>query len=157
MLTIANSTTETVVATLTIPANDATAGAVYHIRSIMRASTTATPTYTLRMYLGGTGGTLLNTMGPTITASSVVNRSVIAELDLICLTAGSSGTCTSAFWQDQSMNTTGSIGATQIILPTATSTFNTTISNDVVITWQWGTANASNTVTRHANVAGRVG
>jgi hypothetical protein len=157
MQTISNSITETVVATLTIPANDATAGAVYHMRTLLRGSVTGTPSYTLRLYLGGIAGTLLSTMGPTVTSSNVANKGVIAEADFVCLTTGGSGTCTNAFWQNQTLTVVGSIGANQIIFPTATSTFNTTISNDLVITWQWSAASASNTVVRHANVGGRVG
>lgn len=150
-VTVANTVTETAIGTLTIPANDTAVGAVYRIVAFGTASVTGTPTFTIRGRLGGAAGTLAATIGPVTASSGVTNQSWSAEFDVVCLTTGASGT-----WMPNLVVAQNVSGATvqtgTILLPTAGAsvTRDTTASSDMVITWAWSAASASNTATARA-------
>lgn len=149
--TVANTLTETVIATLNIPASDAAVGATYRITVYGTASVTATPTITVRGRLGGVAGTLAATLGPVTASTGVTNQTWSVDFDVMCLTTGASGTWMPRFVMLQ--NVTGaSVQTGGILLPTsgASLTRDTTASSDMVVTWQWSAASASNTATARA-------
>ncbi|MGW0837560.1 hypothetical protein [Streptomyces prunicolor] len=150
-VTVANTTSETVIGTLTIPANDAVVGAVYRVVVYGTASVTATPTFTIRGRLGGVAGALAATIGAVTASSGVTNQTWSAEFDIVCLTTGGSGTWMPRLVVVQNV----SVASTQtgtVLLPTAGAslTRDTTASSDMVLTWAWSAASASNTVTARA-------
>lgn len=147
--TVANTTTETVVGSLTIPANDAVAGAVYRVVVFGAASVTGTPTFTLRARLGGVAGTLAATLGATTAGSGITNQAWSVEFDLVCLTTGGSATWAPRFIEQQNVSTASAQTGT-VLLPSSTAgsiTQDSTVSNDMVVTWAWSAASSSNTTT----------
>jgi hypothetical protein len=150
-VTVANTVTETVIGTLTIPANDAVVGAVYRVVVYGTASVTGTPTFTIRGRLGGVAGTLAATIGAVTASSGVTNQTWSAEFDIVCLTTGGSGT-----WMPRLVvvqNVTAAAAQTgTVLLPVsgASVTRDTTASSDMVLTWAWSAASASNTATARA-------
>lgn len=151
-VTVANSTTETVVGTVTIPASDAVAGAVYRVTVFGTASVTGAPTFTLRGRLGGVAGTLAATIGAVTASTGVTAQAWSVDFDLVCLTTGGSGTWMPRMVCTQNVTTTVSTQTGTVILPNslASITRDTTASSDMVITWQWSAASASNTATARA-------
>lgn len=149
--TVANTITETAIGTFTVPANDTAVGAVYRIVAFGTASVTGTPTFTIRGRLGGAAGTLAATIGPVTASTGVTNQTWSAEFDVVCLTTGGSGT-----WMPRlvvAQNVSGaSVQTGTILLPTAGAsvTRDTTASSDMVLTWAWSAASASNTATARA-------
>lgn len=150
-VTVANTTTETAIGTLTIPANDTAVGAVYRIVVFGTASVTGTPTFTIRGRLGGAAGTLAATIGPVTASSGVTNQTWSVEFDIVCLTTGGSGTWMPRFVVAQNVSG-ASVQTGAILLPTAGAsvTRDTTASSDMVVTWAWSAASASNTATARA-------
>lgn len=155
--TVANTITETVMATLTIPANDVTAGAVYRIEAWGIASVTGTPTFTVQGRLGGVAGASMGTTGAITAASAVTNRAWWATFDLVCVTTGASGTWRPALSLYNDAAVAALPGQTRAIMQTAAVTRDTTASNDMVLTWTWGTASTSNTATCQGVIARRLG
>jgi hypothetical protein len=156
--TVANTTTETVIATYNIPANDMIAGAVYKITAWGTAGVTGTPTLAYKARHGGVAGSLLATC--TFTASSgVTNKVWKAELYVVCLTTGASGT---VFGNLDCANGVAVAGANPVTNPTvimdggSALTVDTTASKDLVITTTWSAASASNTVTCRGFAAERI-
>lgn len=148
---VANTTTETVIGSLTIPANDAVVGAIYRITVFGTASVTGTPQFTIRGRLGGATGTLAATLGPTTAGSGVTNQTWSVDFDLICLTTGASATWMPRFILAQNVST-ASAQTGSVLLPTsgAPLTQDSTVSNAMVVTWTWSAASASNTATARA-------
>lgn len=155
--TVANTITETVIATATIPASDAVAGAIYRMTAYGVASTTGTPNYTITARLGGLAGTGMAAIGPTATASAISGRPWHAVFYLRCVSAGASAVWSPTFVVYHNMITAAQVG-NNIQLPnsTANQTVDSTVSEAMVLTWIWGTANASNTATCTAVVFERV-
>lgn len=150
-VTVANTTTETTVATLTIPANDATTGAVYRIKALGLGSVTGTPTMTYRARLGGSGGTQLASSGAVTSSSGITSHTWEADLYFVCLSTGASGTSRGILCVREALSVAGSAPFTVINRQDGTSsvTFDTTASKDLVITVQWSAASSSNTITAH--------
>jgi len=145
--TVANTTSQTAIATYTIPANDAVAGAVYRIRAWGTLGVTGTPTITFVCKLGGTGGATMITFPAVTVRSGATDGYWEAEFYLACATTGGSGT-----WAPMarythnflaSVTTYTSVGP----ITAAPVTRDTTASNDMVLCANWNTANASNTLT----------
>ena len=156
--TVANTTTETVIATYTIPANDMVAGATYKITAWGTAGVTGTPTITYKARIGGVAGSALGTTA--FTASSGVTGKVWkSEIYLVCLTTGASGT---VFANLHSTTGITVAGGNPVATPgTAMDggsavTVDTTASKDLVLTVTWGAASASNTCTARGYTAERV-
>lgn len=148
--TVANTSAETVVATMTIPASDMVVGAVYRITLNTDISFLASATMTWRVRYGGLSGTTLATMGPT-TASGTgqTNKESIFIADVMCTAIGSSGNVTTMTSEYRNWTQTGSIGDLQLGAGLAV-VINTTTQNDLVVTADWGAASASNTLTAYA-------
>lgn len=155
---IATTTTETVAATYNIPANDATAGAVYKLTAWGIAGVTGTPTLTFKSRMGGVAGAS-NASIPLTASSGVTNKVWRAELYVSILTTGVSGT-----WAGQLVVQEGiSVAGTNPVAAAVTrmdgsgvGAINTTVSNDLCITLQWGTSSASNTWTCRGFAAERI-
>lgn len=155
---IASTTTETVLATYTISANDATAGAVYKITAWGIASTTGTPVITFRPRMGGVAGASNATI-PVTAASSVANKAWRAELYVSIVTTGASGTWSGLLVLNEGISVTGATSIPNAVTRmdgSSTALINTTIANDLVITAQWGTSSASNTWTCRGFAAERI-
>jgi hypothetical protein len=138
--TIANSTTETTISstgvgTLTLPANFFVAGKTVRIKGHGFHSSTGSPTLNLKVKFGST---VIDATG-THTMHNVTNGYFGFESMITCRTTGASGT---VFAQGvfTDVNDLVSMGNT------ATITVNTTTTQAITITAQWGTANAGNTI-----------
>ncbi|WP_225825587.1 hypothetical protein [Streptomyces naphthomycinicus] len=148
--TVANTAAETVVGTMTIPAVDAVAGAVYRARLVANVSFLASATLTWRARLGGVAGALMATAGPTTLSSSAqTNKESAVEVDLICATVGAAGTWFCMLQEVRNTQDTGAVGPSgaQLGSSDGTITRDTTVAQDFVVTAQWGAASASNTLT----------
>jgi hypothetical protein len=149
-ITVANTTTETAVGTMTIPAGDAVAGAIYRARVIANVSFLASAQLTWRVRLGGVAGTAMATAGPTtLSGTGQTNKEAAVEVDLVCATTGASGTWFCMLQEVRNTQDTGSVGASGPQLGSSDGTIvrDTTAANDLVITAQWAAASASNTLT----------
>lgn len=161
--TVANSTSEGFVASMTIPANDAVAGAIYRIKAWGVFSVTGTPTLNLRNRLGGLAGQSWAQTGTQTIQSGVTSRLWIAEQVLTCETTGVSGSWNGPLKVKMSgvlagtapfINDTAEL--TTIIDGTASITVDSTISNVFGITATWSAAAAGNTITCKGYIAERV-
>lgn len=155
-VTVANTTTETVVGTMTIPAGDAVAGAIYRARVVGNVAFLASAQVTWRARLGGVAGTVLATNGPTtLSGTGQTNKETSVEVDLICVTTGASGTWFAMLQEVRNTQDSGSVGGTstsvgggvQLNSTDGTIVRDTTAAQDFVITAQWAAASASNTLT----------
>ncbi|OUD02578.1 right-handed parallel beta-helix repeat-containing protein [Streptomyces swartbergensis] len=142
--TAANTTAETVIASGTIPGGDAVAGSAYRLVAHGVASTTGTPTLTLRVRLGGVSGPVIAQYAAVTTASAISNRGWRVEGSVHCISTGSSGTWAGggALYHHLASTT----GAAQHELTDAPITRDSTVDQLLVITAQWSVASASNTV-----------
>ncbi|MFD9223824.1 hypothetical protein ACFWDI_28425 [Streptomyces sp. NPDC060064] len=154
--TVANTVTETIIATGTIPADDAVAGAVYRITAYGVASTTGTPNFTLTARLGGVAGTTMGAIGPGATATGISGRPWRADFYLRVVSSGASASWSPHLAVFHCLGTgtqTGTLASPNSI---ANQTLDSTVSRAMVLTWTWGTASASNTATCTACVFERV-
>lgn len=149
--TVANTAAETVIGTFTIPANDAQTGGVYRAVMYGTASSTATPTITFRVRLGGLAGQLLGTFAAVTTASGVANAGWSTETRLFCIANGGSATwsATNTLAQQIANTTTG---ASQVALTNGTVTVSSTVTETLVVTAQWSAASPSNTASSTAGL-----
>ncbi len=154
--TVANTTTETVIATATIPAGDAVAGAVYRMVAYGVASTTGTPNFSMGARLGGVAGTSMASIGGSTTASGISGRPWKAEYFLRCVSAGASAVWSPFFGVQHSLASGAQVGAVQHSNAIANQTVDSTISEAMVVTWTWSVASSSNTATCTAVVFERV-
>ena len=146
--TVANTTTETVVAVYSIPAAQAAAGSVYRVTAVGNISFLASAQVTWRARIGGVAGTLLAQMGATAaSATPQTNKEFHVRLNALCLTSGASGTWFADFHEIRNWTTTGSVGEVQLNSSDGAVTRDTTAANDLVITAQWAAASGSNTLT----------
>ncbi|WP_433856644.1 right-handed parallel beta-helix repeat-containing protein [Streptomyces kronopolitis] len=141
--TAANSTTETVVASWLIPAGDALPGTAYRFAAHGQASTTATPTLTIRVRLGGVGGTVVAAFAAVTTGTAIANRGWEVNGVLHAIAPGSSGTWSGGaqLWHRLASTT----GATAQDVTDGAITRDSTVDQALVITAQWSAASASNT------------
>ncbi len=156
--TVANTTTETVLAAYAIPASDAVAGACYRIEAWGIASCTGTPTLTLQSRIGGVGGTALVNNIFTF-SSGVTLKRWKCTATLVCITTGGSGTWHGNITSVSSIPSAGAnntTGATTLTDGTSSITRDTTIANDFVITADWSAASSSNTLTMDGYIAERI-
>lgn len=149
-VTVANTTTETALATYSIGAGIAVAGSVWRVNARGIGSVTGTPTMTWRVRLGGVAGTLIATSGAVTASSGITNHTWEVDLLMSCLTTGASGTAHGVATFREALSVAGASGPWTVINRqdgNGSVTFNTTISNDLVITGQWSAASSSNTIT----------
>jgi hypothetical protein len=154
---VANTTTETVIATFNIPANDMVVGATYELTAWGVASTTLTPTLTFRGRIGGVAGTS-NGSTPITAGSSVSNKVWRVTFRVVCITTGASGTFHGNLETAEGVSNTAINPSTVTVRMDGNSVVavDTTASKDMVITAAWGTANASNTLTCRGYFAHRI-
>lgn len=151
---VANTAAEQVVATLTVPANDAVVGAIYKIVAWGPISVTGTPTITFRGRVGGVAGSTFGTITKTA-SSGQTNKAWRCELHVVVLATGGSGSWFGNLYLAEAITTT-TVGANTSIDGSVAQTASTTSSQALVITAQWGTASSSNTLTAQGVMAERV-
>ena len=141
--TVANTVTETTltatgVGTLTLPANFFVSGKTIRIKASGVVSDTGTPTNTVNIKLGGT---TVATTGAVAFSGALSNNAWFIEAEITCRTTGVGGT---VFVQGRFDVEPGNFEG----MPnTTTDTVNTTTTLLIDVTFTWGTASASNTIT----------
>jgi hypothetical protein len=147
-VTVGNTGTETSlmpagIGSLTIPANFLIPGKTLRVKLKGYYSTTTVPgNVTANFKLGGT---TVVTTGADAAVGSLTNLFWEAEVDVTCVTVGSSGT---AWIQGKVLLEVAALGCdVNGMTNTTTTTLNTTTGLAIDFTWTWGTANASNTIT----------
>lgn len=131
------------IGSLTLPANFLTVGKTLKLRAwgVYGTKAPAVGTFDIRFKYGST---TLITLSPTLTGS-LTNQMWEAEFELTCRTTGATGT---VFPQGEVELFTSTTASGLIVAgPTGTTTINTTASSKIDITADWGTSNASNTIT----------
>lgn len=144
--TVTNTTTETVLHTLTIPANDAIVGGAYILRTFGQATwpITTVPTITLRLRIGGLAGTAVATVVITCPSTAGSAKGWTADADITLTAIGAS-----ANWRG-SLSTNNAIATAVQDKADASGagvTLTSTSSQDLVITAQWSAAASGNTIT----------
>jgi hypothetical protein len=146
---VGNTTSETIIfPDVTIPANFMNDGRLLNVRAQGQHSTTGTPTLIFRVRWGGVAGTLI-CLSQTFTTGSGVTAN-LWELDILIQgrSNGSSGTLVA-------IGCVSLVGATVVsslmcvggsATPAAT-TCDLSVDKALSVTAQWGTQNASNTLT----------
>lgn len=142
--TVANTVTETTVigsgiGTLTLPANFFRVGKTFRLTAMGFVSTTGTPTLNLRQKLGST---VITATGAVTTGSGLANALLSVSTLLTCRTVGASGTVIAA-----GQAGIGTVNAGLYPTSGTTVTIDTTASQAIGLTAEWGTASASNTLT----------
>ncbi|MFJ5222257.1 right-handed parallel beta-helix repeat-containing protein [Streptomyces sp. NPDC088400] len=156
LATVADSTAQAPIASVSIPANDATAGAGYRFTARGTASTTGTPTLALDVSLGGTQ--LMPLRGALATAPALSSAGWDVEVLLTCVSTGASATWTGKATLVSRL-TNGASGAVVQDL----GLINTTVTKDsgspqsLAVRATWGTASSSNTMTATAATIDRSG
>jgi hypothetical protein len=141
--TITNTAVETAFTTnYTIPANNCIPGRVYRViaRGTYTTTTTA-PTLNVRVKAGTV---ILATTGALATSASAANRQWTLQADVVCQTAGVSGTVEAAGVFTRA--TSAILAASWEMRNTAPITLNTTVAQTLTVTTQFNTANAANTI-----------
>ena len=145
-VTVENSTTETSmlgtgVGSATLPADFAVVGRTIRVRSHGFISDTDTPSSTLKIKLGSV--TLITSTGTL--PSGLSNAEVTFEFVFTFRSIGATGT---VIGQGISRITSGAFvsSAARALVMTAPATIDTTIANAMDVTYQWGTASTSNTI-----------
>lgn len=146
--TVANTVTETTlvgsgVGSATLAANSLIAGRGIRVRADGYIGTHSTAgTVRIRVKYGST--TVLDTGAQTMT-NSLSNRRWSVDALIMTRTTGASGTVIGqgAFEYNTAATTAGAID----MVATATTTIDTTASQAISMTIEWGTANAANTIT----------
>jgi hypothetical protein len=165
---VANSTTETILFPgFTVSGNYLQDGRVLRMLAFGGHGTTATPTLTLSVRLGGVSGTVIAKSGAFVTTSGVgggASMTAMWRIEMIIQTRsnGSAGTLMSngiftAF--TSTVPTAGTVtnygceaaicsGTTGGSTP-ATASLDLTVDQSLVLTATWGTANAANSIQGH--------
>lgn len=151
--TVANTTTETNLATLVIPAADAVVGAVYKLTCWGRISTTGTPTFTLKSKIGST---VIATMYSAATGSALSNVPWSAELEVAIVSTGAGGTFAPVSRSNNNFAVAGTTAVTLHVPTAGTVAIDTTASNTLALSATWTTGSASNTITCQGFTAVRI-
>jgi hypothetical protein len=148
--TVANTITETAIATWTIPAGDAVAGSVYRMTAWGVGSVTLTPTITWRVRVGGMAGPSSGQSGARTASSGIANHCWKVVTELCILTGGAAGTTGRQVTTTEALSVAGGapfVSPAVITDGTTNGTIDTTITNDFVLTILWSAAAAGNTIT----------
>jgi hypothetical protein len=151
---VANTTTETIIFPgHTVPAfsmNDI--GRALRVTTFGRHSTTGTPTLIFRIRWGGVSGAVLWVSETITTGSAVTAANWQLEALIVTRAIGTSGSLFASGWLALHTSATASsfwiVGSSGYDAPAAV-TGDLTIDQSLVVTAQWGTASASNTLTGH--------
>lgn len=161
---VANTTTETILfPNITIPANFLSDGRVLRLTATGGYGTTATPTLTIALRLGGVSGTILASSGAITTGSGVGGGASMTALFTVELLVqvranGASGTLMTN--GRVGLHTTGTAagsvypicsGSTGGTTPVAV-TVDLTADAALSLTADWGTANSANSIQGHQYV-----
>jgi hypothetical protein len=143
-VTIANSTTETVVTRLTVPGGQPKVGSAWEgtCVGVVSTATTGSPQITANLRIGGLTGTSIASIVIGATTSQT-NVSFWIGFHAGCVTTGVSGTWVGSV---HDVDVLTGPAANVVVSPTPV-TQDTTISNDLVLTLQWGAAVSGNSVT----------
>lgn len=157
-ITISNTTGNIILASITIPANDAVAGATYRIRAwgIASAHSGTTPTVNLQWYIGGSR---MAQTGNLTVQSGMTNRPWTCEAYAVCVTAGASGSFFGQMLTHETMTVSGTLPVTPNVKLDGASTstgIDTTSSVVLSISGQFGTANVDNTIICEGAICERV-
>lgn len=139
----------TSIGSLTVPANDAIAGAVYRFTAHgTMSTTTGPPTFILDMRWGGTGGTLLTTVQSTATANapaltaSMTAVPVLIEGQVEFLTSTTCVGWLRMTWKNSATAAT----ASTVAMTSITSAVTVTTSSQQVFTADWTWSGTGNTL-----------
>ncbi|MGC4946164.1 glycosyl hydrolase family 28-related protein [Streptomyces sp. DT224] len=143
---VANSTAEGILASWSIPAGDAADHTAYRYVAQGVASTTGTPTLTIRVRLGGLTGAVLAAFTAVTTSSAITGRGWRVEGSLLPVVPGSA-TATWAGGATLVHHLSATTGTVQHEIADGTVTRDSTSSQTLVVTAQWSVASASNTAT----------
>jgi hypothetical protein len=160
--TLSTFTTETVIASITLPANEPIVGATYRIRVWGVASSTGTPQYQFRNRVGwvssGTPGNQAATSGALTTASGITNRPWWIDAHLVCLTAGATGSFFTQMLYHGCLTTGAPPTTPEIRLDgaAAATSIDTTTATTWALTVTCNTSNVSNAVTVRGAMCERV-
>ena len=138
---VTNTVTETAFdKSYTFAANQLRAGDIIRIRGqVIATATNSTDTLNIKLYIGGTSGTLICQTG----ALDVANNDIaVFDAELVVRTAGSSGTIVGSGFVTIGVPGT----ATTKTFALASTTINTTVAQQIVATATWSVANAGNSV-----------
>lgn len=136
-----NTTTETPFnKSVTIPANRLKKGDVLRVRAQgIITNQNSTDTLTIQLKLGGTAGIQIATTGAVDPAT---NDIWYIEADLVIRTVGASGTFVATGLQ--ALGVPGTVTAKPFLK--ASTTLDTTVAQDLIVSATWSVANASNNV-----------
>jgi hypothetical protein len=137
---LSNSTTETALGAITIPANSLQVGSLIKIRyQGIATATNSTDTLAVKLYIGGLSGTALISHA----ATDVANNDVFTgEYEIAIRTIGSSGTMVGCGTYKSVPAAEGTMTIKDDIL--ASTTIDTTADKDVTVSGTWSVASASN-------------
>lgn len=135
---VANTTTETALVGVTIPAGSVIAGRTYRARvggSCAQGVNTGALTWRLR--IGGTGGTSIGTAITTAQSGSAQTRNFAFEYDVTFRAASGSSVDIAVTCRYFAPGASGTVYA-------VTTGFNTTVDRDLVLCAAWATADSAN-------------
>lgn len=160
--TVVNSTSEALLldsGTYTIAANTPTVNQVHKmvIFGTFGNVVTATPTITFRLRLGGLAGTQLGaSIVVTTNAAAQTNQAWRAEVELVYVTLGATGTVNASFKLDINLGNATVVSTSHLTTTSSPVTIDTTADKDLTLTAQWSAANAANTISGRSGYAYRV-
>ena len=137
--TVANTTTETVLYTGTLPSNSLKAG--NHLKVFtdgVLGTLNSSSILTIRVKMNGTTVSTLE-----LTGTNYTNAPWSTKLEMTVRSVGASGSI--------AVHTDLNVGSSKLNAEQTSTieTIDTTVSEDITITAQWGTANADNTISCH--------
>lgn len=138
--------------TFTVPANDAVGGAIYEITGYGVYGTTGTPTLTVTLLWGGTGGTVL-AVTPAITLPATITNAPFSYTATVTFRSTTQAWSVLNLTLDTS--TTTDLSSTYIASPTAVTTVTTTGANALVVAVTWSASSASNTISLNGGMIQR--
>jgi hypothetical protein len=164
-VTVASSAAIASLGSLSVPADDPVAGAVYRFKLngvLSIASASPATTYVCDVRWGGTGGTLLTSLHSTATANSPLLAASSALSNVPVLIEGevefrTSATVTGWLRMTWTNSTTAATAATvSLAVISSAVTVTTSSAESLSVDWTWGTSSASNTITIGSSVFERV-
>lgn len=152
-VTVANTGSETVLQSLSMPAADAIAGAVYKMVGYGLYSDTGTPTLTFTSRLGGVAGTSLAQV-PAITLGSSVSNCLFKYEAFLAFLSTTTAQCVIELMLGTSSTTDAA--SAYVATPTSATTVSLSTAKNWVMDVTWSAASASNTISLLAGYTERV-
>lgn len=151
--TVANTTTETAIASMTIPANDVAIGATYRIKAWGTAAVTGTPAISFR---GKASAVAMLTLPSITVRSGATDGQWEAEFAFAVTATGAGGAASPSLRLQNNFLTSATTWTPFGPITAAPVSRDFSLSTDMQITVQWGTASPSNTITCRGFIAERV-